>query len=164
MTIDSPEQNAAMVGKLSLPFPILSDPDRTAIITPMGVADPNDARNLSRPAMILIAPDGNERWRFVSRDYADRLPNDEVLEHTRTLALAPTSQPAPEVGPAEPGERAMPFEGLYHYLRGARFAAQAMGLRHKDLGAAIKEDSQAYVAEMDEMLAAVTALTKQRQS
>jgi hypothetical protein len=80
------------------------------------------------------------------------------------LALPPTSQPAPEVGPADPGERAMPFEGLFHYLRGARFAAQAMGLRHKELGDEIKEDSKAYVAEMDEMLEAVTALTRLREA
>lgn len=152
-----------MVEKLSLPFPLLSDPDRTLIIEPMGVADPKDARNIARPAMMLFGPDGSERWRFVSRDYADRLPNDEVLEHVRSLSLTPTSQAAPEVGRAEPGAGAMPFEGLFYYLRGARFAAQAMGLRHKDLGDEIKGDSKAYVAEMDEMLEAVKALTKRRQ-
>ena len=151
-----------MVEKLSVPFPILSDPDRSKIIEPMGVADPNDARNLARPAMILVGPDGSEQWRFVSRDYADRLPNEEVLDHVRGLGLRPVAQANPEVGPAEPGERAMPFEGLFHYLRGARFAAQALGLRHKDLGEEIKVDSKAYVAEMDEMLDAVKSLTKQR--
>lgn len=57
----------------------------------------------------------------------------------------------------------MPFEGLFYYLRGARFAAQAMGLRHKGLGDEIKRDSKAYVAEMDEMLEAVKALAKRRQ-
>ena len=151
-----------MVEKLSLPFPLLSDPDRSKVIEPMGVADPQDARDISRPAMILIDPDGSERWRFVSRDYADRLPNDEVLEHARALALPGTEQPTPDVGPAEPSAAAMPFEGLFFYLRGARFAAQAMGLRHKELGEAIKEDSKAYVAEMDEMLDAVKELSKRR--
>jgi hypothetical protein len=152
-----------MVDKLSLPFPLLSDPDRGLMIHPMGVADPNDARNLARPAMILFAPDGSERWRFVSRDFAERLPNDEVLEHVTRLGLRSVTQLPPEVGPIEPGERSMPFDGLFHYLRGARFAALAMGLRHKDLGDAIKEDSKAYVAEMDEMLEAVRELTKHRQ-
>ena len=151
-----------MVEKLSLPFPLLSDPDRSNLIEPMGVADPNDARNIARPAMILIAPDGSERWRFVSRDYADRLPNDDVLEHVRSLGLAETDQPSPELGPVEAGAGAMPFEGLFFYLRGARFAAQAMGLRHRHLGDEIKEDSKAYVAEMDEMLEAVKSLAKRR--
>lgn len=152
-----------MVEKVSLPFPLLSDPDRGLMIEPMGVADPNDARAIARPAMILVGTDGSEHWRFVSRDYADRLPNDEVLERVRALGLPGTGQSAPEIGPAGAGERAMPFDGLFHYLRGARFAAQAMGLRHRDLGEAIKEDSKAYVAEMDEMLEAVKALTKRRQ-
>ena len=151
-----------MVEKLSLPFPLLSDPDRSRIIEPMGVADPNDARNIAKPSMILIDSEGAEQWRFVSRDYADRLPNDEVLEQVRSLHLPSTDQPAPEVGPGEPGAGAMPFDGLFYYLRGARFAAQAMGLRHKHLGEEIKEDSKAYVAEMDEMLEAVKALTKRR--
>ncbi len=152
-----------MVEKLLLPFPLLSDPDRSLMIEPMGVADPNDVRRLARPAMILVGTEGSEHWRFVSRDFADRLPNDEVLEHVRQLGLPSATQPPPDLGPVEPGERAMPFEGLFHYLRGARFAALAMGLRHKDLGEVIKEDSKAYVAEMDEMLEAVKSLTERRQ-
>jgi hypothetical protein len=164
VSIDSPGQNAAMIDKLSLPFPLLSDPDRSLIIDPMGVADPNDPRELARPAMILFDADGSEQWRFVSRDFADRLPNDEVLEHVIRLGLPAVAQPAPDLGPIEPGERAMPFDGLFHYLRGARFAALAMGLRHKDLGEAIKEDSKAYVAEMDEMLEAVKSLTGRRRA
>ena len=162
MSIDSPAQNAAMVEKLSLPFPLLSDPDRSKMIEPMGVADPNDARSIAKPAMVLIGSDGSEHWRFVSRDYADRLPNDEVLDHVRSLSLSAVSQASPEVGAVEPGPGAMPFEGLFFYLRGARFAAQAMGMRHKDLGDEIKEDSKAYVAEMDEMLEAIKALTRRR--
>ena len=163
VSIDSPEQHAAMVEKLSLPFPLLSDPDRSKIIEPWGITDPNDARNIAKPAMLLFGPAGSEEWRFVSRDYADRLPNDEVLEHVRSLSLPATDQPAPDVGPAEPGAGAMPFEGLFYYLRGARFAAQAMGLRHRHLGEEIKEDSKAYVSEMDEMLDAVKELTRRRQ-
>jgi hypothetical protein len=151
-----------MVDKLSLPFPLLSDPDRSLIIEPMGVADPRDAREISRPAMILIDPDGSERWRFVSRDYADRLPNDEVIERATRLGLPATSQALPEVGPADPGEKAMPFEGLFHYLRGARFAAQALGLRHRHLAEELEADSKAYVAEMDEMLEAVKELSNRR--
>jgi hypothetical protein len=162
VSIDSPEQNAAMVEKLSVPFPMLSDPDRSGLIEPLGLADAKDARNISKPAMVLIAPDGSEAWRFVSRDYADRLPNDEVIDLVRSMELAETSQHPPDIGPAAPGAKAMPFEGLFHYIRGARFAAQAIGLRHKDLGDEIKEDSKAYVAEMDEMLEAITALTKRR--
>ena len=149
-----------MVEKLDLPFPLLSDPDRSVAIEPFGVVDPKDHRNLSRPAMILINPTGDEVFRFVSRDYADRLPEEEVLETVRGLGLQPTSQEAPTPGDPQPGPGAMPLDGLPFYLRGARFAALAMGLRHKDLGEAIKEDSKAYVAEMDRYYEAVQALRK----
>ncbi len=46
------------------------------------------------------------------------------------------------------------------YLRGARFAVQALGFRHRDLGEEFKEDAKAYVAEMDRYLEAVRDLRK----
>ena len=160
ISIDNPGQHAAMVEKLDLPFPLLSDPDRSLAIEPYGVADPKDHRSLSRPAMVLVSPDGEEVFRFVSRDYAHRLPEAEVLETVRGLGLRPAIQAAPTPGDPQPGPGAMPLDGLPFYLRGARFAALAMGLRHKDLGEAIKEDSKAYVAEMDRYFDAVQTLRK----
>ena len=67
-----PFRNAAMINKLKLPFPILSDPDRSGAIEPYGVADPKDKRNIARPAMFVIAPDREIVFSLVSRDYADR--------------------------------------------------------------------------------------------
>jgi len=160
--IDSPGQNAAMVDKLELPFPIISDPDRSGIITPMGVADPKDERSISRPALILLAPDGTEVWRFVSRDFADRLPEAEVLEQVRSMGLATTTQAPPQIGEQSPGRYAMTIEALIPYFRGARFAALAMGLRHGHHDEAIKDDSKAYVAEMDRYFEAMRALRKRK--
>ena len=148
------------MASLRIPFPLLSDPDRSLAIEPFGVADTNDPRNLARPAMIVVDSAGNERFRFVSRDYADRLPEDDVLDVVHGLGLGPTTQSAPTPGTPEPGERAMPLDGLPYYLRGARFAVQALGLRHKDLGEEFKKDAKAYVAEMDRYLEAVRALRK----
>ena len=53
--IDSPEQHSAMIGKLRLPFPMLSDEDRSAVVAPWGLANPTDRRNLALPALM-----GNE--------------------------------------------------------------------------------------------------------
>ncbi len=156
--MDSVGQHAATVASLRIPFPLLSDPDRSLAIEPFGVADPNDPRNLARPAMIVVDSEGNEAFRFVSRDYADRLPEDDVLDVVQGLDLGPTTQPAPTPGTPEPGKKAMPLDGLPYYLRGARFAVQALGLRHKDLGEEFKEDAKAYVAEIDRYLEAVRAL------
>jgi hypothetical protein len=160
--VDSSSQHAAMVDKLDLPFPYLSDPDRSLAIDPYGLSNPNDARNLAYPAIVLIDTNGDEQWRWVSRDFADRIPEDEVVSAARSLGLAPTTQAPPEVGPAEPGPKAMPFDGLGLYLRGARFAALAMGLRHGHFDESIKDDSKAYVAEMDRFIEAYTSLKERR--
>jgi hypothetical protein len=160
--IDSPGQHAAMIEKLDLPFPYLSDPDRSQAIAPYDLVDAKDARDLARPAMILVGTDGEERFRFVSRDFADRYPEDGVLEAATELGLPPTTPEPMHVGTPEPGPHTMPFDGLWYYLRGARYAALAMGLRHKDLGESIKDDSKAYVATMDRMLEHIKEYTKRR--
>ena len=155
ISIDPPERNAAMVEKLSLPFPYLSDPDRSQAITPYGVADEIDERRIARPAIVVVTPAREEAFRFVSRDFADRMPEDEVVAAVHQLNLAPTTQEPPERGPAEPGPRSLSTAMLRIYFRGARFAAQAMGLRHGHHAAEIKADSKAYVAEMDRYTAAL---------
>lgn len=160
--IDSPRQHAAMIEKLQIPFPYLSDPDRSLAIEPYDLANPKDPRNLAFPAIVLIDADGAERWRWVSRDFADRIPEDDVLAQAQALGLRSTSQQPIEIGPVEPGPKAMPFEGLWFYLRGARFAALAMGLRHGHWDESIKDDSKAYVAEMDRFMAHIEALQKRR--
>lgn len=160
ISVDSVGQQAAIVDMLDLPFPVLSDPDRSGAIAPFGIADPKDPREIAIPAMMLVDPEGNEVFRFVSRDYADRLPEDEVLAQVDELGFGPTTQDAPTPGAPEPGERAMPLDGLPYYLRGARFAIAAFGYRHKDLDESLKEDSKAYVEEMDRYLDAVRALRK----
>lgn len=147
-----------MIDKLSLSFPMISDADRTGLISPLGVADPDNPREISRPALILFAPGGDEVWRFVSRDYADRLPEDDVLDVASAQGWTSAEQDEPELGPATSGPGAMPLDGLPFYLRGARFAALAMGLRHGHHDPSIKEDSKAYVAEMDRYLEAVREL------
>jgi hypothetical protein len=149
ISIDAPERNAAMVAKLSLPFPFLSDPDRSLAIRPYGVADEKDERHIARPAIIVITTDHKEVFRFVSRDFADRVPEDRVLASIQELKLPPTTQPIPEPGQADPSPRSLSPSNLRIYFRGARFAAQAMGLRHAHYAEEIKIDSKAYVAEMD---------------
>ena len=148
ISIDPPERNAAMVAKLSLPFPFLSDPDRSQAIRPYGVADEKDERHIARPAIIVMTTD-KEVFRFVSRDFADRSPEDQVLASIQDLQLPATTQHLPEPGEAEPGLRSLSPSNLKIYFRGARFAAQAMGLRHAHHAEEIKADSKAYVAEMD---------------
>lgn len=156
VVIDSPQQNAAMIEKLSLPFPLLSDPDRSAAIEPFGVANPTDRRNIAHPAIVVVSTSGAETWRWVARDYADRIPEDDVLVELASLELPPTSQDPPAVAHPKPGPHAMPLDKLSAYLRGARFAAVALGGRHPTIAA----DTADYVAEMDRFLAAIKVLAK----
>jgi hypothetical protein len=149
ISIDAPERNAAMVAKLSQPFPFLSDPDRSLAIRPFGVADERDDRLIARPAVVVVTPSKEEAFRFVSRDFADRIPEVQVLESIQELNLPATSQELPQPGHPEPGVRSLSPSNLKIYFRGARFAAQAMGLRHAHYAEEIKTDSKAYVAEMD---------------
>ncbi len=153
VSIDSPAQHAAMIEKLHLPFPLLSDSDRSAAVDPYGVTDPRDPREIARPALVVVGPDGEEAFRVVSSDFADRPPEDEVVERLARLGLPPTSQDPPDTGPAEPGPRAMPFEALRPYWRGARFAAVALKMRHPE----IADDSDRYVAQMDRYTEALAA-------
>jgi hypothetical protein len=128
--VDSPDQHAAMVEKLNLPFPMLSDPDRSRAIGPYGLRNEVDPRGLALPATVLIDQRGDEIVRLVSRDFADRPLVDDGLDALRALGLPPVDQPCPTPGVPEPGPRAMPFGDLRAYFRGAKFASQAMGLRN----------------------------------
>jgi hypothetical protein len=164
ISVDSPARNSAMVEKLSLPFPYLSDPDRSKAIIPYGVADEKDDRMISRPALIVVTPDLEEAFRFVSKDFAERMPEAEVVAAVQRLNLGPTTQDNPVVGKAEAGPRSLSLPELRIYLRGARFAALAMGLRHGHHAEEIKDDSKAYVAEMDRFTEALDWLNEQQGS
>ncbi len=142
-----------MIEKLNLPFPLLSDPDRSLAVEPYDLMNLDDPRNLAIPATVLIGPDGDEIMRIVSRDYADRPFEDEVLEEVRELQLDPVEQPSPKPGSPEPGPNAMPFEELRSYFRGAKFGSRAIGLRTGNL-----DESNAFGALMDRYMEAVIAM------
>ncbi len=150
-----------MIEKLSLPFPYLSDPDRSQAIIPYEVADEKDERRIARPAILVITPGHEVGFRFVSRDFADRVPEDDVIAALQQLDLPATSQEPPEAGEADSRARSLSPSQLKVYFRGARYAAQIMGLRHAHYAEEIKIDSKAYVAEMDRFTAALDWLRAQ---
>lgn len=140
-----------MVEKLDLPFPFLSDPDRTLAIGPLGLRDERDPREIAIPAVVLLNPDGEEVWRWTARDYADRIDEDAVVSAARSLGLRPV-EPQPMVaGTPEPGPRAVKMDTLHVYFRGARFAVVAMRRRHESM----RDDGLAFIEEMDRYLEAL---------
>ena len=74
--VDSVEQNLAMVNKLLLPFPVLSDPE-ARVIEPWGVLNAAE-KGIAKPALFLVHPDWSVPFSYVGEDFTDR-PTDEEL-------------------------------------------------------------------------------------
>lgn len=146
--VDTPGQHAAMVEKLGLPFPYLSDPDRDLLIGPLGLRDERDPREIALPAVVVVGADGEEAWRWVSRDYADRIDEADVLDVVRGLGLSAVDAEEMTVGAPEPGPKAVDVETLHVYFRGARFAVVALRRRHET----VRDDGMEFIREMDRYL------------
>jgi hypothetical protein len=132
VVIDEPGQNAAMVAKLALPFPILADPGGVGAIKPYGVWD--EPGKMARPASIVLTPDGREVYRYVGVDFMDRPVDEEILTALDGLVLPPratSTETVPHLPPT-PGPRALPLRDLSVYMRGVRFAMRAMANRARD--------------------------------
>ena len=154
VSVDEPGRQAAMVDKLDLPFPLLSDPGGDGLLQALDAYDPVERGGSGRPGIVVVAPDGGPAQRVMARDFADRSTEDEVLAAVRVLDLPPTAQPSLTPGEPRPGPSAMPVDALLPYCRGARFAAKAMGIRHP----VARDDADRYVAQMDRYRDAVRAL------
>ena len=76
IVVDPVENNAAMVDKLLLPFPILSDPEGR-VIREYGVWSDGEG-GIAKPALFLVQPDRSVTFSYVGQDFADR-PTDEEL-------------------------------------------------------------------------------------
>ena len=81
ISVDSVEQNAAMVDKLLLPFPLLSDPEGR-VIKDWGVWTDGEG-GIAKPSIFAIRSDGSSAWEYVGRDFADRPADDELLNSLR---------------------------------------------------------------------------------
>ena len=158
LSADTPGQNAAVMEKLDLRFPLLSDEDRQAAITPLGFADEKDPRQISRPGLVIIDPEGKVVHREEGSDYADRPDEDELLAVIEGLGFESAVQDEPAIGPAEPGEKAMPLEGIPHYFRGAKFAVLALRSRYRGLSDDLKDDTKQYAQRMDRYIEAMRAI------
>lgn len=152
--VDRPEQNAAMVEKLGLPFPLLSDPGGERAIRPNGVW--HEGESYAKPATVVVAPDGSEAFRQVGDDFADRLIADDMVEALAPLELEPARQEPRAPHPPEPSDGAMPVEAMSAYFKGAKFAATAVGMRVPEAA----EASSRLVRQLESHIEAVGALKR----
>lgn len=151
ISVDSVGQNAAMVDKLGLPFPLLSDPGGEQAIKAYDCW--NAEPQIAHPAVEIVAPTGTVAFRQVGSDFADRPTEDEVLIEVQRLNLPATTQEAPHPGAAQPGERAFDLSLLPAYLRGAKFAATALSMRVPEA----VEQAEVLKAEYERYLTALQA-------
>ena len=77
VVVDTVEQNRAMVDKLLLPFPILSDPE-SKVIGEWGVLNEREA-NIAKPSVFLVRPDMSIAVSYVGQDFTDRPTDEEVF-------------------------------------------------------------------------------------
>jgi len=76
ISVDEPKDSAELATKLGLTYPLLSDPDRTAIKA-FGVADENTG--LAWPTVFVVGRDGKVAKRFFTESYKKRATTSEVL-------------------------------------------------------------------------------------
>ena len=78
ISVDTPEQNKAMIDKLVLPFHILSDPEGDRAIKPYGVW--NEQGRIAVPSIAIVATDRTIRYLYKGQDFAYRPGDAEVLD------------------------------------------------------------------------------------
>ena len=76
ISVDPVETSRELAKKLSLTFPLLSDPSLTAVRA-WGVEDKENA--ISWPSMFVIAPSGKIVWRSLADTYKVRATTDQFL-------------------------------------------------------------------------------------
>ena len=80
ISVDPIENNRAMVEKLVLPFPLLSDPEGR-VIKEWSVW--NESEAIARPSIFAIRKDRSIAWAYVGLDFADRPTDDELFSSIR---------------------------------------------------------------------------------
>jgi peroxiredoxin Q/BCP len=83
ISVDPTENNRAMVEKLLLPFPLLSDPEGR-VIKAWGVW--NEGERIAKPAIFAIRRDGSLASKYVGRDFADRPTDDKVFDSVNSIS------------------------------------------------------------------------------
>jgi hypothetical protein len=124
-----------MVGKLLLPFPLLSDP-RGELIKRYGLWD--EEEGVAVPSILVVDRSGEIRYLYSGGDFADRPGDEEVFaaldgldgkieRSTGGPELRVTAEEARES--VRPDKRVMTPEELLMYYRGVFFATVALTKR-----------------------------------
>jgi len=170
ISVDTVAENAAMVEKLRLPFPLLSDPDAAATLA-WDVYDAVGGTHgpIARPAIFVVGRDLSIPYEYVGRDFADRPPNTAIfaaLDLVRDAPVRPLERSVSVPGPrpldaGNPAGKPMPLADMPPYFRGATFGVQAISGRTDD--PAVKAESDRFRAIVADYMKAAIATRRMSQ-
>lgn len=125
ISVDPPANNAGMVGKLQLPFPILSDPEGE-LARHFGLWNADEG--LPLPSVVVVDQSGEVSYLYKGSDFADRPTNEEVfaaIEGFESSIERITGGPEIQLGATRARERSirpdkppMELEELTSYYKG----------------------------------------------
>jgi len=166
ISVDPPDHNMAMVEKLDLAFPLLSDP-RGDLIKTLDLW--NEEENVSEPAIVVLDRSGTVRRLYSGgRDFSDR-PTEEalfaVLDAVGTEGEPEGGEPCIRISATEaaseivrPDKPPLTLEDLGPYYLGTYFATVAM---QKKLDGEAREEVEDYQDLVKEYNAAIRETTGQ---
>ena len=141
ISVDPPPNNARMVGKLQLPFPLLSDPEGE-LARLFGLWDADES--VAAPSIVVVDQSGEVRYLYRGNDFADRPTDEEVFAGLRGLESRIerlTGGPEIQIGAGQaretsvrPDEGAMDLDQLTTYFRGVHFTTMLFKDRFEGWG------------------------------
>jgi peroxiredoxin len=141
VSVDPPENNARLVGKLRLPFPLLSDP-RGELTKRLGLWD--EEEGVAKPSVVVLDRTDEIRYLYPGSDFADRPGDEGVLAAFKGIdASIERITGGPEIvvsateareGSVRPDKPAMTLDQLLTYYKGAFSATVVLGARFAGLG------------------------------
>lgn len=145
ISVDPPDHSAGLVEKLSLPFPLLSDP-QGALIKRYGLWNEKD--RVSVPAIVVVDRTGRIVWLYAGHDFSDRPGDDNLfsaLDETGAEGETPVGKEQVHVSAERAGDSVradkavLSIDQLSTYYRGAYFATVALKERLARLGASSRD-------------------------
>jgi hypothetical protein len=135
ISVNEEERQAGMAGRWKLDhIKMVSDPGGDNYLKAIDAFDPDERGGIATPAIVVIAPDGAEAYRYNGRDFADRTTDEEVMAALAGLGLDPvdpgTLEPSMAVSDDLKGFFSVANYGPY--FMGNRFGAIAIGGRVTD--------------------------------
>lgn len=142
ISVDPPEANAEMGGKLLLPFPVLSDA-RGDLCRILGLWD--EKERLATPSIVMISKSMEIEYVYVGEDFSDRPENETVfaaLDKLNSPVGGPVSdEPKIRLQAGEaaretvrPDRDAISLDQLFTYYEGTYFATVAIKKRLGGIG------------------------------